>query len=255
MSLFKEKLKKGEKMFGPFLNMNYPAVVEIAGLAGFDFVILDNEHGEIPLESVGDLIRAAKVADIPAIVRVYEGNPELIDKALDLGADGVQVPNIGSKADAERAVQAAKFAPMGSRGCNRFVRAGKYGSIDKNQFFGKANEETAVILQVEGQDGVAALSDILTVKGIDVLFVGPYDLSASLGIPGQVDHPKVIEQMEQIMKEAEKVGVAIGFFVDDVRKAVEWRNRGVQYVSFSSDVGELYTRFKECADYFKSKIE
>lgn len=253
MSLFKEKLKKGEKMFGPFLNMNYPVVVEIAGLAGFDFVILDNEHGEIPLESVGDLIRAAKVADIPAIVRVYEGNPELIDKALDLGADGVQVPNIGSKADAERAVQAAKFAPMGSRGCNRFVRAGKYGSIDKNQFFGKANEETAVILQVEGQDGVAALSDILTVKGIDVLFVGPYDLSASLGIPGQVDHPKVIEQMEQIMKEAEKVGVAIGFFVDDVRKAVEWRNRGVQYVSFSSDVGELYTRFKECADYFKSK--
>ena len=253
MSLFKEKLKNGEKMFGPFLNMNYPAVVEIAGLAGFDFVILDNEHGEIPLESVGDLIRAAKVADIPAIVRVYEGNPELIDKALDLGADGVQVPNIGSKADAERAVQAAKFAPMGSRGCNRFVRAGKYGSIDKNQFFGKANEETAVILQVEGQDGVAALSDILTVKGIDVLFVGPYDLSASLGIPGQVDHPKVIEQMEQIMKEAEKVGVAIGFFVDDVRKAVEWRNRGVQYVSFSSDVGELYTRFKECADYFKSK--
>ena len=240
-------------MFGPFLNMNYPAVVEIAGLAGFDFVILDNEHGEIPLESVGDLIRAAKVADIPAIVRVYEGNPELIDKALDLGADGVQVPNIGSKADAERAVQAAKFAPMGSRGCNRFVRAGKYGSIDKNQFFGKANEETAVILQVEGQDGVAALSDILTVKGIDVLFVGPYDLSASLGIPGQVDHPKVIEQMEQIMKEAEKVGVAIGFFVDDVRKAVEWRNRGVQYVSFSSDVGELYTRFKECTDYFKSK--
>ena len=240
-------------MFGPFLNMNYPAVVEIAGLAGFDFVILDNEHGEIPLEAVGDLIRAAKVADIPAIVRVYEGNPELIDKALDLGADGVQVPNIGSKADAERAVQAAKFAPMGSRGCNRFVRAGKYGSIDKNQFFGKANEETAVILQVEGQDGVAALSDILTVKGIDVLFVGPYDLSASLGIPGQVDHPKVIEQMEQIMKEAEKVGVAIGFFVDDVRKAVEWRNRGVQYVSFSSDVGELYTRFKECADYFKSK--
>ena len=253
MSLFKEKLKNGEKMFGPFLNMNYPAVVEIAGLAGFDFVILDNEHGEIPLESVGDLIRAAKVADIPAIVRVYEGNPELIDKALDLGADGVQVPNIGSKADAERAVQAAKFAPMGSRGCNRFVRAGKYGSIDKSQFFGKANEETAVILQVEGQDGVAALSGILTVKGIDVLFVGPYDLSASLGIPGQVDHPKVIEQMELIMKEAEKVGVAIGFFVDDVRKAVEWRNRGVQYVSFSSDVGELYTRFKECADYFKSK--
>ena len=251
MSKFKERLKNGERLFGPFLNMNYPAVVEIAGLAGFDFVIIDNEHGEIPLESTVDLIRAAKLTDIPAIVRVYEGNPELIDKALDLGANGVQIPNIGSKEAAEIAVQAAKFAPEGSRGCNRFVRAGRYGSIDKADFFGKANEETAVILQVEGQDGVNALPEILKVKGVDVLFVGPYDLSASLGIPGQVDHPKVIEQMNEIMAQAKEVGVAVGFFVDDVKKAVEWKKRGVQYVSFSSDVGELFTRFKENADYFK----
>lgn len=252
MSVFKERLQKGEKLFGPFMNMNYPAAIEIAGLAGFDFVIIDNEHGEIPLEGTVDLIRAAKLTGIPAIVRVYEGNPELIDKALDLGADGVQIPNIGSKEAAETAVRAAKFAPTGSRGCNRFVRAGRYGSILKENFFGKANDETAVILQVEGQDGVQALPEILTVPGIDVLFVGPYDLSASLGIPGQVDHPKVIEQMNIIMEQAKKVGVAIGFFVDDVKKAVEWKNRGVQYVSFSSDVGELFIRFKENADYFKS---
>lgn len=252
MSIFKDKLKRGEKLFGPFMNMNYPTAIEIAGLAGFDFVIIDNEHGEIPVEGTLDLIRAAKLTGIPAIVRVYEGNPELIDKALDLGADGVQIPNIGSKEAAITAVKAAKFAPTGSRGCNRFVRAGRYGSIPKEDFFGKANDETAVILQVEGQDGVAALPEILTVPGIDVLFVGPYDLSASLGIPGQVDHPKVIEQMNIIMEQAQKVGVAIGFFVDDVKKAVEWKNRGVQYVSFSSDVGELFIRFKENAEYFKS---
>ncbi len=252
MSEFKKRLQNGEKLFGPFLNLNYPAVVEVAGMAGFDFVIIDNEHGEIPLEGTVDLIRAAKLAGVPAIVRVYEGNPELIDKALDLGADGVQIPNIGSKEAAEIAVQAAKFAPVGSRGCNRFVRAGRYGSIPKEDFFGKANDETAVILQVEGQDGVAALPDILQVPGVDVLFVGPYDLSASLGIPGQVDSPKVIEQMNQIMAQASKVGVAIGFFVDDVKKAVEWKNRGVQYVSFSSDIGELYTRFKESTEYFKA---
>lgn len=232
MSKFKERLKNGERLFGPFLNMNYPAVVEIAGLAGFDFVIIDNEHGEIPLESTVDLIRAAKLTGIPAIVRVYEGNPELIDKALDLGADGVQIPNIGSKEAAEIAVQAAKFAPEGSRGCNRFVRAGRYGSIDKADFFGKANEETAVILQVEGQDGVNALPEILKVKGVDVLFVGPYDLSASLGIPGQVDHPKVIEQMNEIMAQAKEVGVAVGFFVDDVKKAVEWKTEA--YSTFPS---------------------
>ena len=224
--------------------MNYPAVVEVAGMAGFDFCIIDNEHGEIPVEGTLDMIRACKLAGIPSIVRVYEGNLELIDKALDLGADGVQIPNIGSKEAAEIAVSAAKFAPEGSRGCNRYVRAGKYGSIDKADFFGKANDETAVILQVEGQDGVQALPDILKVKGFDVLFVGPYDLSASLGIPGQVNHPKVIAQMEEIMRQAKEVGVAVGFFCDDVATAVEWKNRGVQYVSFSSDIGQLYERFK-----------
>ena len=246
MSKFKERLKNGEKLFGPFINMNYPAVVEVAGMAGFDFCIIDNEHGEIPVEGTLDMIRACKLAGIPSIVRVYEGNPELIDKALDLGADGVQIPNIGSKEAAEIAVSAAKFAPEGSRGCNRYVRAGKYGSIDKADFFGK----TAVILQVEGQDGVQALPDILKVKGFDVLFVGPYDLSASLGIPGQVNHPKVIAQMEEIMRQAKEVGVAVGFFCDDVATAVEWKNRGVQYVSFSSDIGQLYERFKEAADGF-----
>lgn len=250
MSKFKERLKNGEKLFGPFINMNYPAVVEVAGMAGFDFCIIDNEHGEIPVEGTLDMIRACKLAGIPSIVRVYEGNPELIDKALDLGADGVQIPNIGSKEAAEIAVSAAKFAPEGSRGCNRYVRAGKYGSIDKADFFGKANDETAVILQVEGQDGVQALPDILKVKGFDVLFVGPYDLSASLGIPGQVNHPKVIVQMEEIMRQAKEVGVAVGFFCDDVATAVEWKNRGVQYVSFSSDIGQLYERFKEAADGF-----
>ena len=250
MSIFKERLKKGEKLFGPFINMNYPAVAEVAGMAGFDFCIIDNEHGEIPVESTLNMIRACKLANIPSIVRVYEGNPELIDKALDLGADGVQIPNIGSKEAAEIAVSAAKFAPFRSRGCNRYVRAGKYGSIDKADFFGKANDETAVILQVEGQDGVQALPDILQVKGFDVLFVGPYDLSASLGIPGQVNHPKVIAQMEEIMRQAKEVGVAVGFFCDDVATAVEWKNRGVQYVSFSSDIGQLYERFKEAADGF-----
>lgn len=250
MSKFKERLKNSEKLFGPFINMNYPAVVEVAGMAGFDFCIIDNEHGEIPVEGTLDMIRACKLAGIPSIVRVYEGNPELIDKALDLGADGVQIPNIGSKEAAEIAVSAAKFAPEGSRGCNRYVRAGKYGSIDKADFFGKANDETAVILQVEGQDGVQALPDILKVKGFDVLFVGPYDLSASLGIPGQVNHPKVIAQMEEIMRQAKEVGVAVGFFCDDVATAVEWKNRGVQYVSFSSDIGQLYERFKEAADGF-----
>ena len=122
--------------------------------------------------------------------------------------------------------------------------------MTSEQFFGQSNANTIVVLQVEGQDGARNISDILKVKGFDVLFVGPYDLSASLGIPGQVNHPKVIAQMEEIMRQAKEVGVAVGFFCDDVATAVEWKNRGVQYVSFSSDIGQLYERFKEAADGF-----
>ena len=251
MSDFKTRLKKGEKLFGPFINLCNPAIAEIAGYAGFDFLIIDNEHGETTVEKVGDMIRGAHVAGITAVVRVYEGNPELIDKALDLGADAVQIPNIGSKEAAETAVRAAKFAPFGERGCNRNVRAAKYSNMPKEEFFGESNDRTAVILQVEGQDGVAALPEILQVKGFDVLFVGPYDLSASLGIPGQVDHPKVIAQMDEIMKQAKEVGIAVGFFVDNAEKAVEWKNRGVQYVSFSSDVQRLSEAFKSDTDKFR----
>ncbi|MGE1061864.1 aldolase/citrate lyase family protein [Megasphaera paucivorans] len=252
MSNFKERLKNGDQLLGPFLNLNYPAIIEMAGLAGFDFAIIDNEHGEIPIESAINLVRAAKAAGITSIVRVYENNPELIGKALDMGADGVQIPNVGSKEAAEKAVKAAKFAPFGERGCNRYVRGGKYSAMDRTEFFGKSNERTSVILQVEGQDGVASLPEILKVKGIDVLFVGPYDLSASLGIPGQVEHPKVIAQMEEIMEQAKQVGVAIGYFVDDIETAIKWKKRGVQYISFACDANLLYDAFKKSTTLFQN---
>ncbi|WP_425058918.1 5-keto-4-deoxy-D-glucarate aldolase [Sporomusa carbonis] len=249
--LLKDRLKNGEQVFGPFVNLCHPAVLEIAGLAGFDFAIIDTEHGELSSDRAVDMVRAAKLAGVSPVVRVYGNQPELIAKALDIGAEGVQVPQIGSKAEALAAVKAAKFSPEGARGCNRYVRAAGYSARDKFSYFGNSNKETAVILQVEGKEGIDNLPEILTVEGIDVLFIGPYDLSASLGIPGQVDHPALVEEMQKNMKLASEAGVAIGFFVDDVETAVKWKKWGIQYISLAADVGLLYQAFSNTVKAFK----
>ena len=253
MALLKERLKRGDKVFGPFVNLCHPAVLEVAGLAGFDFAIIDTEHGELSSDRAVDMIRAAKLAGISPVVRVYGNQPELIAKALDIGAEGVQVPQIGNKQEAQAAVTAAKFSPEGARGCNRYVRAAGYSSMDKFAYFSGANQETAVILQVEGKEGIENLSEILTVKGIDVLFIGPYDLSASLGIPGQVDHPDLVAEMQKNMKLAGEAGIAIGFFVDDVETAIKWKRWGIQYISFAADVGLLYQAFSKAAKAFQEE--
>lgn len=252
MALLKERLKNGERLFGPFVNLCHPAVLEIAGNAGFDFAIIDTEHGEISSDRAVDMVRAAKLAGVSPVIRVYGNQPELIAKALDIGAEGVQVPQVSTKAEAMAAVKAAKFSPEGARGCNRYVRAARYSAADKFSYFASANQETAVIIQVEGKEGIANLPDILTVPGIDVLFIGPYDLSASLGIPGQVDHPQLVAEMQKNMELARAAGVAIGFFVDDVASAVKWKNWGVQYISFAADVGLLYEVFRDKVMAFKN---
>ena len=248
--MLKERLQRGDSLFGPFVNLCHPAVMEVAGLAGFDFAIIDTEHGEISSDRAVDMVRAAQLAGISSVVRVYGNQAELISKALDIGAEGVQIPQVSTRAEAEAAVRAAKFSPLGSRGSNRYVRAAQYSATDKAAYFANANKDTAVIIQVEGKAGMDNLADIITVPGMDVLFIGPYDLSASLGIPGQVEHPLIMEAMQKTMKLARQHGVAIGFFVDDAQSAVKWKKAGIQYISFAADVGLLYEVFRQKVSIF-----
>lgn len=253
MNQFKEKIKNGESLLGTFIELNNPAIAQIAGLAGYDFVILDGEHGEIAVEDAANLARAAKLAGTAAIFRVNTNDPTLIGKVLDTGADGVEIPEIGSAEEAERAVKGAKFTPEGERGCNRFVHAGEYGRMTSEQFFGQSNANTIVVLQVEGQDGARNISDILKVKGVDVVFIGPYDLSASLGIPGQTEHPKVLAQIDTILKLGKENGVAIGLYVDSIESAINWKQRGVQYLALQTDTVSLYQHFQANTDAFHAK--
>jgi len=244
MTRLENKLRKifreGKVAFGPFMKFTDAAAVEIAGFAGFDFVIIDTEHGPISIETAQNLIRSAEVAEITSIIRVRENNSSFILRALDIGAQGVEIPHISAKEDALRGVEAAKFSPQGERGVCRFVRAAGYSSLERYKYFEFSNKETIVIVHIEGIEGVKNLKEILTVKGLDVIFLGPYDLSSSCGVTGQINHPSVIRKMEEAVKLSRKANVAVGTFVDSFEDAKKWIDAGVQYISFSVDVGIFY---------------
>ena len=224
-----------EPVVGIFSKTTDSSFVEAAGLAGLDFIILDMEHGPIGLESLGNHVRAAQLTQMQAIVRVSGVNSNAIGAALDTGATGVQVPNINTAAQAEEAVAAARFYPNGSRGVCRFVRAAGFGNQDKTDYF-RAAADVIVVLQVEGVEGVRNIDAILDVPHFDVLFVGPYDLSQSVGKPGEVDAPEVVDLMRLIAQKASARGVLLGTFCDTPKNASTFEKEGFRYLAYSVDI-------------------
>ena len=247
----KEALKSGKTVFGPFLKLTDPAVVEIMGFAGFDFVIIDQEHGPISIESAPNMIRAAEAVDVTPVIRVPDNNEPLILRALDIGAQGVEIPQINCKDDALKAVKSVKYSPQGTRGVCRYVRAANYSSMDKFKYFQEANEETMIIAHIEGIEGINNLDEILSVSGLDVIFIGPYDLSQSLDVPGEINNPLVIEKMKEVVLKCKQYKIAVGTFADDIQTVKKWISLGIQYMSFSVDVGILYNISKNIIKQLK----
>ncbi len=229
---------------GIFSKTTDSAFVEAAGLAGLDFIILDTEHGPCSLETLHHHVRAARLTSMASIIRVKDVDIHAIGSALDTGADGIQVPNINTAAQARTAVAAARFYPQGSRGVCRFVRAANFGSQPKHEYFAKANEKL-VILQVEGVEGVRNLDAILAVPGFDVLFVGPYDLSQSIGKPGQVDSLEVLALMHEIAQKAQKKGIVVGAFSDSITRNESLRQEGFNYIAYSVDLNIFQEKLRE----------
>lgn len=220
---------------GLFCKSTDSAFVEAAGYGGMDFVILDMEHGPASLESMHHHVRAASVAGMASVIRASGVDAHAIGSALDTGAAGVQVPNVNTAEQARQAVEAARFHPQGQRGVCRFVRAARFGTQPKADYFTSANEAT-LVLQVEGSEGVRNLDRILDIEGFDVLFVGPYDLSQSVGLPGQVDAPEVIQLIEEIARKASARGILLGAFSDQVARSRDLVNAGFRYLAHSVDV-------------------
>jgi 4-hydroxy-2-oxoheptanedioate aldolase len=252
-----EKIKAFKKMtkeryaIGMFSKTTDPAFIEIMGHGNIDFVIIDLEHGPNTIQNTQNLIRAAEVVDLIPIVRTKEGNYNNIGECLDIGAAGVQVPQITDADKALKVIQHAKFLPDGMRGVCRFVRASEYSHIDKFDYF-KAANETIVILQLEGIEAIENINKILEVEGIDVIFIGSYDLSQSLGLPGQITSLEVTKRMEEIIGKCLSKGVTVGTFADTCEDAERWISLGVKYIAYSVDVGLFYDKCREVSSKLRS---
>ena len=231
----KQRLQAGETVMGPFCIVPSLAMVEAAGHGGMDFLIIDTEHGPISIQTAQDMCIAADNIGVAPIVRVGENHETLILRALDIGAAGVQIPQINSIEDARHAITAAKYAPLGERGLSIFTRAGDYFAHEGERHTDKQNEETVVVVHIEGKRGLDNLDEIMTVGGIDVLFLGPYDISQSLGIPGQVNHPRVEEALKTAARKARAQGRAVGSYAKDVGMGKWLLDIGVQYLSINVD--------------------
>lgn len=235
---FRDRLLNGETVVGTFQLLDSAMVSEMIGVAGMDFVVYDQEHGPLGAETTLELATAAQNRGVAPIVRVRSNEEAEIQRALDIGSAGVQVPQVETEADAQAAVDAARFDPIGSRGLSQYVRAGDYWGSDT--YTEDQNEDVVLVVQVEGERGVENVDDILAVDGIDAVFLGPYDLSQSLGIPGQVTHERVEAMMEDVCERAAEADVAVGAFADTPAIANRWIDAGVQYVTLGVEAG-LFT--------------
>lgn len=236
MSELRARLRNRETLFGIFSKTNDPFFIEIVGKAGFDFVILDSEHGPNSPRDLYPLILASRANALEPIIRVSALSEGEIARALDLGVAGVQVPQLTTAGEAQQLADWARFSPDGSRGVCRFVRAADFSLQTRSEYFQSANAVT-VIGMIEGIAGIQNLDDILKIDGIDVLFVGPYDLSQALGIVGEVDNPKVLSEIEAIVAKCRARNRVVGTFVDNLTTAKRYKDLGVQYLAYSVDVG------------------
>lgn len=237
-------------MIGIFSKTTDSNFIEALGYSGLDFVILDQEHGPANLETLHNHVRAARSGGMKSVVRVKGVDSNAIGAALDAGADGVQVPNIATPGQAQEAVDAARFYPQGNRGVCRFVKAANFGSTPKQDYFKQANSRL-LVLQVEGTEGIENLDAILEVAGYDILFVGPYDLSQSLGIPGEIDHPQMRQTMAKVAQKAKNAGKQLGTFADSLDIARDLQQRRFDYLAYSVDVNI----FLEAAKHIREEIQ
>lgn len=237
----RERLVSGDELVGTFQITASPMVAETIGETDLDFVVLDQEHGPLTAETTASLTMGVDNTDTSVVVRVRSNDPPEIQRALDLGAEVVQIPQIETAEDARTAVDAARFSPVGERGFSMYVRAGEY--IGSESYTEDQNEQTTVIVHVEGERGVENIDEILSVDGIDVIFLGPYDLSQSLGVPGQINHERVTSLMEDVCEKAADANRVVGTHADDPETARRWLDAGAQYVTLSVELPTLHDAF------------
>ncbi|MBX2841671.1 MAG: HpcH/HpaI aldolase/citrate lyase family protein [Flammeovirgaceae bacterium] len=248
----KKRLKNGESLNGCWLNLGSPLTAEIVGQAGFDWVLIDLEHGSGTEKDVLYQLQALEASTTGAIIRVEGHARQRISRVLDFGAEGVMCPQIKTVEEARGAISGVYYPPDGIRGVAKMVRATGFGK-NFDEYKAKAKENILGIIQVETAESLNHLDEIAALEGVDVLFIGPADLSMSLGIFGQLDHPKFKEAVKAIVNAAQKSGKATGILLFNPDDYNTYHDMGIRLIACGSDATFVANGAKNIAEALKSK--
>ncbi|MCL2656239.1 MAG: HpcH/HpaI aldolase/citrate lyase family protein [Betaproteobacteria bacterium] len=251
LNAFKRALHAGETQIGAFLGMCDPYAAEIMATAGFDWLMIDGEHGPNTPASVLRQLQALAPYPVHPVVRTVDHNPALIKQYLDVGAQSLLVPMVESAAQARALVQAMRYPPNGIRGVGTaLARAARWNGIEN--YFDQADAEMCLIVQIENRAGLAALDEIMTVEGVDAVFVGPSDLAASLGHLGNPGHPEVKTVIADTLTRIRKGGKAAGIFSADPAAAADYIQSGASFLAVGVDALLLRNAAAKLAATFKN---
>lgn len=248
MNKLKRKLTKGESVIGTWCEIPSPEFINVLAKAGLDFVIIDMEHGAMDFMTVGRMVMAADADNCAAIIRVSTNDDSAILRALEIAPQGIIVPHIESVNDRVKAVEYAKFAPLGKRSLNPFTRAGGYHSHPN--FTNEQNKNILLSLLVEGENGIEKLHEIID-ENIDIIYIGTYDISLVLGVPGDVTNKKVLITLEKMVKTIRQKGKVVGCMFHDEKELAYFKKIGIQFLCYKVDTAVVFDEFQKMKNLIK----
>lgn len=249
----REKLERGVPIIGTWNTLGAPLVTEVMAVAGFDFQIIDLEHGPFILAQVNQHVSACEGVGMACspLVRIPSNEPWMALQALDQGAHGVVVPHIADASAARRLAQAIKYHPLGERGFTPFSKAGGFSNQRTADYVATANAEVVGVAIVESIDGLSNLEEIAAQDGIDVVYFGAYDLSQALGYPGEPRHPEVVAAIRGGAERVRQAGKCAGGFVPQSKDDIKWLlDLGMRFITYEVDSSILFKHVRDIRDWF-----
>ena len=239
----KEKLKKGETVIGTWSSLSSANVINVLGTTSLDFAIIDMEHGSMSYETMENMVRAAEASGISPIIRTMDDQEQTILRALETGTQSLMVPHIETPDAAERIAKTCKYFPEGNRGLSPYTRVHNFTHENIAESLKRANQDTLVGILVEGREGLGNLEEIASVPGIDLIYLGLFDICQSVGLPGQLNHPKVLDEIRRCRGIIESKGVAAGSMSTDIKYIKMLMEVKYRFIAYLNDAAALKNHY------------
>ena len=252
INFLKQKLSSGVAVIGTWSVIPSPVVADIIASSGVDFLIIDSEHGPINFETAQNMVMVCESRGVSPVMRLSGVNEGEILKALDIGVHCVQIPNVTSRVEIENIVRMAKYPPSGNRGFSPFTRAGGYSHENAQSLPASGNDNIMIAVHIEGREAIENISEFLAIKELEIIFIGLFDISKSLGIPGQVNDPRVQEILADLSGRITKAGKYPGTIATDAAQLERFLGAGVKYITYSVDCEMLGRSYKKAVAEFKA---